>query len=419
MGYSNRLFLFKSKNVRMLLENFAYLSLLQVAGYVFPLLTYPYLAKVIGAEGFGKIAFAAAVVMYFQTIVDWGFNFTATRDIARNREDMNTISRIFSCVMWAKIYIMLMCFCVFLMLLFVIPIFSQNRQILLFTFLLIPCYIFFPEWLFQGLERMKYITIFNIVSKLLFTLLVFCVIRKESDYLWQPLLIAGGYLVSGICAMLLVTKRWGVKFVKPTDKDIFSTIKNGWDVFVNQICPNLYNAFSVLLLGILVGPIANGIFDAGSKLVNASQQFFRVISRTFFPYFSRNLSRHRQYAIGYLCLSFVVSCALFFLAPLLMKIFFTGEFYEGIWVLRIIAISGIFMTLNDVYGTNYLLIVGQEHLLRNITIVISVIGFCISFPLIYFYSFVGAALVIGITRSLLGSTILFYSLKLKKKYVDR
>lgn len=404
----------RKKNTKMLVENFVSLSSLQVASYIFPLLTYPYLARIVGADGFGKIAFAAAVILYFQTVVDWGFNFTATRDVARCRENLDEVSHIFSCVLWAKIYIMIISFVLFLLLLFCVPIFYENKEILLFTFLLIPGYVFFPEWLFQGMEKMRYITIFNILSKLLFTLLVFCVIREKSDYLLHPLLVASGYYISGGFAMYLIVKKWHVKFMKPTNGEIVRTIKSSTDVFINQMFPNLYNAFSVLLLGVFYGAVANGILDAGSKLVNASQQFFRVISRTFFPYLSRTLEHHGQYAKGYLLLSLITSFVLFLFAPWLMKLFFTEEFYDGVWVLRIIAISGIFLTLSDVYGTNYLIIIGKERLLRNLTMIVSIIGFCASFPLIYFYSFVGASLVIALTRCLLGGSVAICALRLKK-----
>ena len=88
-----------SKEGKTVFANLGYLTLLQVAGYVFPLITMPYLARVIGADGFGKIAFATAVVVWFQTVADWGFNLTATRDVAQNRYDKNVVSRIFSNVL--------------------------------------------------------------------------------------------------------------------------------------------------------------------------------------------------------------------------------------------------------------------------------------------------------------------------------
>ena len=73
----------RSKDGKIVIANFFYLLLLQIAGYFFPLITLKYLANTIGVNGFGKIAFASAVVVYLRTITDWGFNFTGPRDIAR------------------------------------------------------------------------------------------------------------------------------------------------------------------------------------------------------------------------------------------------------------------------------------------------------------------------------------------------
>lgn len=86
--YSN---VIKSRDARRVISNFSYLSILQIGSYVLPILTYPYLARVIGVEGFGKIAFAMSIVVYFTTITDWGYNFSATRDVARNRDDVESI----------------------------------------------------------------------------------------------------------------------------------------------------------------------------------------------------------------------------------------------------------------------------------------------------------------------------------------
>ena len=91
-----------NKDGKALASNFGYLMIMQITGYIFPLLTIPYLARVIGVEGFGKIAFAAAVIVWFQTITDWGFSYTATRDVARNRDSLEKVSVIFSNVLWAK-----------------------------------------------------------------------------------------------------------------------------------------------------------------------------------------------------------------------------------------------------------------------------------------------------------------------------
>ena len=179
----------KSKDGSALASNFGYLMLLQIAGYVFPLITIPYLARVIGVEGFGKIAFAAAVIVWFQTISDWGFNYTATRDVARNRDNLEKVSRIFSNVLWARVLLMLISFVLLCTLTETIPYFKENQAILLVTFLLVPGHIMFPDWFFQAMERMKYITIFSLISKALFTVLVFVLIKEKQDYILQPLIL--------------------------------------------------------------------------------------------------------------------------------------------------------------------------------------------------------------------------------------
>jgi len=162
-----------NQDYKSLVSNFSYLTLLQVAGYLFPLITIPYLSRVIGVEGIGRVAFGAAVITWFMSISTWGFNYTATREAARNRDDLNKLSEIFSNVFWARSALAFLCFIVLLGLIIVISSFRENKLVLLITFLTIPGNILFPEWLFQALERMKYITILSLISKLLFTLTIF------------------------------------------------------------------------------------------------------------------------------------------------------------------------------------------------------------------------------------------------------
>src|SRR5690606_20822477 len=115
-----------NKDGKALASNFGYLMIMQIAGYIFPLLTIPYLARVIGVEGFGKIAFAAAVMVWFQTITDWGFSYTATRDVARHRDNLEKVSEIFSNVFWAKSLLALISFLILFILTEFIPYLKEN-----------------------------------------------------------------------------------------------------------------------------------------------------------------------------------------------------------------------------------------------------------------------------------------------------
>lgn len=406
----------KSNNdSRTLIANFGYLSLLQVASYIFPLITIPYLARVIGVDSFGKIAFASAVIVWFRTIADWGFNFTATRDVAQNRGDLKKISKIFSNVLWARVFLTLCSFVILYSAILFIPKFNESKDILLVTFLMIPGHLLYPDWFFQAMERMKYITIFNVISKLLFTILIFIFIKQKSDYLLQPLFTTLGYIVSGIVAMYIIIKKWNIKLYKPNLKEIFRTINKSTDVFINNIMPNLYNSFSTVLLGFYGGPISNGLLDAGGKFVGISQQFMTIVSRAFFPFLSRRIDKHQVYVKLNLTFAVLFSVALFILAPILIKLFFTEEFYDAIIVLRIMSLSIVFLALSNIYGTNYMIIQGYEKELRNITFVSSIIGFALSFVLIKNFDFIGAAITIALTRAIMGLSIVFSVLKIKNK----
>lgn len=391
-----------NKNAKTVASNFAWLSVLQIAGYIFPLITMPYLARVIGVDGFGKIAFASAVISWIQTIADWGFNYTATRDIAQNRDNPKIVSKIFSNVLWSRLLLVICSFFVLILLICIVSSFRNNYKIILVTFLMIPGHVLFPDWFFQALEKMKYTTIFNLFIKFLFTLLVFICIDERDDYIYQPLFVSIGYAICGVFSMWLIFGKWGYILLRPQFISIKSTIKNSFDVFINNLMPNLYNSFSVMLLGSCYGASANGIFEGGNKFISIAYQFHNVLSRAFFPYLSRQTDKVNLFAKLNMITGSIIALTLFIMSPLIVNIMLAPEFAESVIVLRIFAVSMFFMLLSNTYGTNYLIIIHEEKKLRNITICCSLIGLLLSYPLVKYYSYIGATLTVFISRMLLG-----------------
>lgn len=391
-----------SKDGKTVFANFGYLSLLQVAGYVFPLISMPYLARVIGADGFGKIAFASAIVVWIQTISDWGFNLTATRDVAQNRDNKELVSRIISNVLWARSVLTLLSGIILLLVVLLVPYLRENADIIFVTFLLVPGYILFPEWFFQAIEKMKYTTFFNLFLKLVFTVAVFVFIHKREDYLIQPLLTTIGYLLCGIGALYLIFKKWGYTLYKPQWIEIFKTIRNSTDVFVNNLMPNLYNSFSVMLLGFFGGSTANGIYDGGNRFPSIFYQFQSVLSRAFYPFLSRRPDKHSFYAKLNIVSALLGSVILVLISPLIIKIMLGDEFEKSVVVMQILSFSVVFLAMGYTYGTNFLIINHKEKPLRNLTFISSIVGMCVSVPLVYYFSYIGAAVTVLLCRGLLG-----------------
>lgn len=402
-----------SKDGKVLIANFGYLTLLQIASYLFPLITMPYLARVIGAEGFGKIAFASAIIMWVQTVTDWGFNYTATRDVARNREDLNYVSRTFSKVLWARCILALFSLVGLLLLVAIVPKFHENRLIILLTFLLVPGHILYPDWFFQAMEKMKYITIFGVLIRVIFTLFVFVVIHKADDYIYQPLLVSVGYICSGAIALYFIFVKWKIRLHYVPLKQIFSAIKGSTNVFLNNLMPNLYNSFSVVLLGMFGTTVETGIYDVGKKLTTLAHTAMSVVSRVFFPFLNRRIDKHKFYCHISLSIAGVITLTLFLTAQWLIPWFFGAEFVKSVEVLRITSVAIFFVCMSEVYGTNYLIVQGKDKLMRNITFISSIIGFIIAFPLIYYFKHIGAAWVFTLSSLLSGILCYIHAKKIR------
>jgi PST family polysaccharide transporter len=178
-----------TEDKKRLLGNFFSLSVLQIFSYVLPLLTLPYLVRVLGVETFGLISFATAFIIFFNILVDYGFNLSATREVSIHREDKEKITQIYSSVLTIKFILTILSFIILSFIVFIFDKFNSHIELYLITFLSVVGQAFFPIWYFQGMEKMRYITIINISSKVIFTIAIFIFVHKESDYLLVPFVL--------------------------------------------------------------------------------------------------------------------------------------------------------------------------------------------------------------------------------------
>ncbi len=275
------------KNRKVLLENFLSLSILQVANYILPLLTVPYLIRVLGFEYFGLIAFAVATVEYFMILTNYGFELTATREISMNQSNKEKISEIFSSVILIKLFLMVFSFFILTILIFSFEKFHKDWIIYYLTFGVVLGNVLFPSWFFQGIENMKYITILNFISKTIFVLAIFIFVKFPSDYYLVPFFNFLGALFSGIIAQIIVRKNFGIKFKFQNLNTLRKYLIDGWYIFISRVAVSLYTTTNVFLLGIFTNNTQVGYFSAIEKVVVAIGRMLDPINQAIYPHLAK------------------------------------------------------------------------------------------------------------------------------------
>ncbi|HHH55184.1 MAG TPA: flippase [Bacteroidetes bacterium] len=390
----------KVNDNRVLLSNFFSLSALQVMTYVFPIITFPYLVRVLGVEIFGVLAMATAMVAYLHILTDYGFDLSGTKEISIHRDDCERVSEIFSAIMIIKSLFMLMSIVILSVIVFSFEKFSEYWEVYFLSYGLVIGQALFPVWFFQGMERMKYITILTIASKTLFTILIFVLVHDKEDFLMVPLLYALGAISSGMIALYLIKKDFGVKFSWQSADTIHKYLKDGWNIFMQRLYVNLHNNMAyTLVLGLLTNDMIVGIFSIATRLIGIVGELFKVASKVYYPYFSKRFVSDPHQAFRnltkvirvVLTLSTISMILLFVLNEFLLKLI-TGTNFNPLMVdvLQILTFGVIMLPFFTLF-TNVMVAVNRSKELKNIARDTAIINTLLIVPVIYFSGVIGLA----------------------------
>lgn len=272
------------EGVRGLTENFISLSLLQGVLYFLPLITVPYLVRVLGVEKFGLVMFAQTTIQYFIIFVDFGFNLSATRMIAQKRQDIDEVSHIFCSVLLVKFIFTIIGFLILWLCVTVIDRFAEDPMIYFISYGIVVGNFLFPIWFFQGMEKMKYSTAMTLVARTISVLLIFVLVIDTSDYLIVPLLYSIGMILAGLISLWIVFFRFKVKLIVPSIAEIIYHIKDSYQFFIANLSSSVSSSFNTLLLGLLTSNEMVGIYSAAEKLFVAMRAAFYPIVNALYPY---------------------------------------------------------------------------------------------------------------------------------------
>jgi len=410
---------------KVLVQNFTSLSILQISNYIFPLVTFPYLVRVLGPEKFGLVNFAGAFVAYFGVLTDFGFNFSATREISINRNDQGRLEKIFNAVMIIKVILFILSFLIFISLLFLIPLFKHDYLLYTFAFAAVFGNLLFPIWFFQGLEQMKYITFLNVLTRLLITILIFVFIKEAAHYLLLVLLNSIGFFIVGISSLFIIRNKFKLKFINPGFEEIKFQISESWQLFISNVAINLYTISNTFILGLFTNNTVVGYFSAADKIRMAFQGIFSTMSQTVYPHVSLLFKQSVQEALSFIRKYFYLAGSGAFLAGLIIFIFpaeivnfiLGDEYSNSILVLRIISFLPFIIVLSNIAGIQTMLNLNMKKVFMRIIISASVINIILAFILVPFYNEIGTSVSMLVAEIFVTTSMIIYLVNKKVSFL--
>jgi len=389
-----------------LVTNIFSLGGVQGVNYILPLLTLPYLVRVLGAEYFGVLAFSTAMINYFMIVTDYGFNLSAARQISIHRNDVQRVNEIFSAVITIKVILMLVSLLLMAILVFNFEKLNQHWEVYFLTFGMVLGQVMFPIWFFQGMEQMSYIAYLNVVSKLIFTACIFIFVHEQADYWLVPLVTSLGYIVSGVCAIYLLKSKFGIVFSLRTIDDLKGQLYEGWHVFFASISISLYTVSATFILGLFASSSAVGYFSAADKIIQAVKGIYAPVSQAIYPFISQKVHQNRRAGLMFIRKvaviagsgMFILSLVLFVFADQVVLLVLGQGYQESVLLLRIMAPLPFVITLSNIFGIQTMLNLGYKKAFSQILFLAGVTGLFLSALLVSAYKSIGSSVVMLIVE---------------------
>lgn len=351
-----------AKKNRTIITNFSYLSVLQIFNLLLPLITYPYLIRVLGKETYGLIVFAQAIIGYFVILIGFGFNISATKEVSIHRDNAEKLSEIVSSVLTIKGVLFIVSFLILNIVLLSVPQAKGYKLLFYLTMWMCLYDVIFPMWYFQGIEQMRYITYITLISRLTFLGLIFVLIHSPTDYLFFPIINGIGALLAGITSLYIVFIKHKIKYILQPIQVLKYYFKDAIPIFISNVSIQLYVSTNKVIVGIFLGMGEVAYYDLAEKIINVLKIPQRILSQTLFP--KINKDKNINFIKKVFNISITINIALFILVILFSKpivlLLGSQQMLPSILVVNILALTVPIIAMSNIFGVQLLIPFGYS-----------------------------------------------------------
>lgn len=395
-----------------MLQNYFYQFIYQLLNLIVPLITLPYITKVLGAENYGIYIYSLTIVSYLILLTDFGLRVYGSRKISYVRDSIEKKTEAFWSIFFTKLFLTTIVISITVIIFFII-----NLNIIYWLQLLgLLISVFDISWLYQGIEKFKEIAFRNIIIKILFMVFLFTFIKTSSDINLYIVIV----LLTTLIGNLLLYFSLKNEILKPTLSNIkiWKTLKEAVHLFLPEIAIKLYTSMDRLMLGYFLVKEDVSYYDIANKFLIVIMIGVTTFGSVMLPKISNLYYTNKSEEIKKL-LKIVLNYYLMFSIPLIFGILATSkelvlkflgdEYFQVIPVINLMSFTIIFWTINNITGSQILIPMKKEKILTKSVFVGSLVNFILNIFLIKKIGLIGVVIATFITEGIVTIIQIYYS----------
>lgn len=377
--------------------NFIYNTIYQILILILPLITAPYVSRVIGAEGNGIYSYTYSVVQYFVLFAMLGLSNYGNRTIAKHRDNKEKLSTEFF-----SIYTMQLMTSGLMIVLYIgyITIFDNKYYtyaLIQTIYLISTC--FDITWFFYGLEKFKLTVTRNIVIRVLSAICIFVFVNDKDDLAIYTFLMVASSLISQISLWPFLRNE--IKFIKPKFKDVVKHIKPNLVLFVPVIAVSIYKLMDKVMLGNMTNVEDVAYYDYAERIINIPTSIITALGTVMLPRISNLLEKGEKSQVRFyidksmeymMFMSIPICFGLIIVAPEFVPIYLGNEYMTTGTIVQYLAVTLIFVSWANVIRTQYLIPKEKDKIYIVSVILGAIVNFVINIILIPKFQAIGSAI---------------------------
>jgi PST family polysaccharide transporter len=316
------------------------LGLVQIVGYVAPFLVLMRLTDVLGVSTYGVVAFSIGIVQIGAVIVDVGFLLSATQKISVSRERHHFVARLSGAVFCIKLVAFLSTAVAITAFAMLTDRYANYSMLFVLSLLPLLGHTLQPIWFFSGIERMGYMTVFMIVTKMSYVGLVYRFVQGEADYLWVPLSDGIAQLAGAAIGVFLIYQS-GYRIALPTRRYLRYAVRLTGGFYMSRLAVTAYSGSAILLLGLVTTPALVATYALAEQLYRALQSLFGPVVQALYPYMARerDLLLLGRVALGFAATAIACGVAGHFISPWMIARIFGPEWLSSAAVMNVFFVA--------------------------------------------------------------------------------